>query len=237
MKHSPNRHTISFEQENARLRGDMLTLAKRISHDLRTPLGGIVTTAEALKEVLAAHDPSAVPLAESLLASTEEMAQLIRQVSFVARASANPQPKSAVSMAEAVSCALQRLESRIIKRNVAVVAPPSWPVMPGVLPWLEMIWWHLLQNALKHGGQNSRIELGWAKQNSEVRFWISDNGPGVPEPLRGKLFKEFHCLHEDPGIRGLGLSIVQRLVALQGGHCGHEQPAQGGACFFFTLPP
>lgn len=228
------KHTL--EQENVRLRGDLLTLSKRISHDLRTPLGGIAITAEALKEVLAARDPSAVPLAESLLASTDEIEQLIKQVSFVARASANPQPKSAVPMAEAVSPALQRLESRVLKCHAAVVEPPSWPVVPGVLPWLEVIWWHLLHNALRHAGQNRRIELGWAKQNGATRFWVSDNGPGVPEDLRGKLFKEFHCLHQDQGATGLGLSIVQRLVELQGGQCGHEQPAHGGACFFFTLP-
>lgn len=230
-------HQAPLEEENARLRGDLLTLAKRISHDLRTPLGGIAITAEALKEILAAHDPSAVPLAESLLASTDEIEQLIKQVSFVARASANPQPnKTAVPMAEAVSPTLQRLESRILKCHAAVVEPPSWPVVPGVLPWLEVIWWHLLHNALRHAGQNRRIELGWAKQVGVLRFWISDNGPGVPEPLRGKLFKEFHSLHQDQGAVGFGLSIVQRLVELQGGHCGYEQPAPGGACFFFVLP-
>lgn len=237
MSHPPNQQAKHLEHEIARLRGDLLTIAKRISHDLRTPLGGIAITAEALKEVLARHDPSAIPLAESLLISADEMSQLIKQVSFVARASANPEPKTPVPMAEAVSPALQRLESRLIKRNATVVEPPSWPVVPGVLPWLEMIWWHLLLNAIVHGGQNGRIELGWAKQNGAVRFWVSDNGPGVPEEWRGKLFNKFHCLHEDPGARGLGLSIVQRLVELQGGQCGHEQPAQGGACFFFTLPP
>jgi two-component system sensor histidine kinase KdpD len=139
-------------------------------------------------------------------------------------------------MAEAVFSALQRLESRILKRQAAVTEPPSWPVVWGVPAWLEMIWWHLLVNSLKHGGPNGRIELGWAAQKDSLRFWVSDNGPGVPEARRGKLFKEFHLLHEDPAVPGLGLSIVQRLVELQGGVCGHEKPAPGGACFFFTLP-
>jgi signal transduction histidine kinase len=236
MNPSDSRTTAPIERENARLRGDLLTVAKRISHDLRTPLGGIVSAAEAVKEVLGELAPSSVPLADSLLNSAEEMTQLIKQVSFLARASANPLPKTTVHMAEPVFGARQRLESRIIKRQAAVQEPPTWPVMPGVSAWLEVIWWHLLLNALKHGGQHCRIELGWTSQNDFLRFWICDNGPGVPDALKGKLFKEFNLLHEEQDVPGLGLSIIQRLVELQGGTCGHEKPEPGGARFFFTLP-
>jgi signal transduction histidine kinase len=230
------RLVATLERENARLRGDLLTIARRFSHDLRTPLGGIMSTAEAVREVLSQHDPSALGLADSLLNSAEEMTQLIKQVSFVARASANPLPKTTVHMAEPVFAALQRLESRMIKRGATVKEPSSWPVIPGVLAWLEVIWWHFLLNALKHGGENCRIELGWMAQDGSLRFWINDTGPGVPEGFRGKLFSEFHTLHEKQDVSGLGLSIVQRLVELQGGNCGHETPGQGGALFFFTLP-
>lgn len=235
MKQSASQSTAAVENENARLRGDLLTLAKRFSHDLRTPLGGIVSSAEAVKEILATHDPSATPLADSLLASADDMTQLIKQVSFVARASASPLPKTSVHMAEAVFPALQRLESRALKRKAVIAEPPSWPVVAGVLAWLEVIWWHLISNALKHGGDSCHIELGWAKQENAIRFWVADNGPGVPEDLRGKLFKEFHSLHEEQNVKGLGLSIVQRLVELQGGSCGHEHPKTGGARFYFTL--
>ena len=222
--------------ENARLRGDLLTVASRVSHDLRTPLGGIVSTAEAIREILVEHDPSAVGLADSLLGSAEEIAQLVRQVSYMARASASPLPKAEVHMAEPVFAALQRLESRVLKREAMVKEPDSWPVLQGVGAWLETIWWNLIMNALRHGGPKCHIELGWTQLQDSLRFWITDSGPGVPDALRGKLFKEFHLLHEFHDVPGLGLSIVQRLVDLQGGRCGHEAPAHGGACFYFTLP-
>lgn len=225
-----------IERENGRLRGDLLTVASRISHDLRTPLGGIVSTSEAIREILAQHDPTAVKLVDSLLNSAEEMSRLVKQVSLLARASAHPLPKIAVHMAEPVFAALQRLESRVLKRQATVDEPSSWPVVPGVPAWMENIWWELLANALQHAGPASRIKLGWSQQKDSLRFWITDNGPGVPAPVRSKLFREFHSLHEAHDVPGLGLSIVQRLVELQGGICGHEVPETGGACFFFTLP-
>lgn len=236
MKPPANEPTAPMEREIARLRGDLLTVARRCSHDLRTPLGGIVTTAEAIREILAHCDPSAVPLAESLLNSAEDMSPLIKQVSFVSRASANPLPKTDVHMAEPVFIALQRLESRILKRQATVTEPPTWPVVAGVPSWLEAIWWQFLLNALRHGGEKCRIELGWTPQNDSLRFWLSDNGPGVPPALHGKLFATFDSLHAEPGVPGLGLSIVQRLVELQGGQCGHETPASGGALFSSPCP-
>ena len=56
--------------------------------------GGIVNAAEALKEELVAQDPSAIPLADSLLASTDEMSLLIKQITFLARASTQMLPKT-----------------------------------------------------------------------------------------------------------------------------------------------
>src|SRR5215472_13534040 len=91
---SEDSHT---EEENARLRGDLLTVASRISHDLRTPLGGIVTSAEVLREILAEHKQP-VGLAQAILDSVDDMTRLIKQISFVTRATANPIPKEPVQM-------------------------------------------------------------------------------------------------------------------------------------------
>jgi signal transduction histidine kinase len=221
---------------NARLRGDLLTIASRFSHDLRTPLNYIFTAGEAMKEILAEKEPAAAGMADSLLSSAEEMNQLIKRMSFVLRASANPPPKTRLAMAGPVSFALQRLESRILKNQATVKEPTAWPEVEGVSAWLEMIWWNLLTNALTHGGEKSRIELGWHEHEGHSRFWITDNGPGVSPERQKNLFKSFDSLHETEDFAGLGLAIVDRLVELQGGQCGHESPAAGGSLFYFELP-
>ena len=100
-------------RENARLRGDLLTIGTRISHDLRTPLGGIASTGEVLREILEEKEPSMAPLINSLFISTDDLSRLIKSVSVVAKASAKPRAKEKIQMGGIVSGVLQQLESRL----------------------------------------------------------------------------------------------------------------------------
>jgi signal transduction histidine kinase len=222
-----------LSRENVRLRGDLLTVARRINHDLRTPLGGIVAASEMLKEILAENKPSRAPLLAPILDSTEDIKKLIERVSFILKASASPVSKEPLKMDEVVFRVLQRLESKILKKNAVVSEPASWPEVDGVFTWLEVVWLNLLANAVQFG--KDRIELGWQKEKNELRFWICDNGAGVPMERRDKLFQPFHTLHEPDSAHGLGLSIVQRLMELQGGRCGYEPRSEGASRFYFTL--
>ena len=121
-------------------------------------------------------------------------------------------------------------------QGATITQPPTWPQIKGVSAWLETVWWNLLAIALQHANKTPlRIELGWDKE-IHFRFWISDNGSGVSEPKRMKLFQPFERLHDPEAAPGLGLSIVNRLVDLHGGACGHLESPQSGACFFFQLP-
>ncbi len=223
-------------QKNARLRGDLLTIASRISHDLRTPLGGIINTGELLKEILTEKEPTVTSLTDLLFTSVDEMSKLIGQISFLTKASADPKPKERVDMTGIISTVLQRLESRILKKPTTITQPDSWPNVDGVADWLEFIWWNLVLNALQHTGPKPTIELKWQQEKNEFRFQVYDNGSGVSPERRKKLFQPFHSLHEPESTSGLGLSIVQRLVELQGGNCGYEALPAGGSRFFFTLP-
>jgi signal transduction histidine kinase len=223
-----------MEEENARLRGDLLTIASRISHDLRTPLGGILTAAEVLREMLAdVKQPET--LTKAIMDSVDDMTRLIRQISFVTRATAQPQPLKPVNMSHVFVNVQQRNQRLITRRGATVVEPPSWPQVNGVADWLEFAWASLLTNALQHTPEKVRIELSWREEKGRCRFGVADNGGGVREDLRSTLFYPFHLLHKPDGGRGFGLSVVQRLMELQGGSCGYE-PLPGGSLFYFSLP-
>jgi signal transduction histidine kinase len=218
--------------ENLRLRGDLKTVARRVSHDMRTPVGCIYTVAEMLPELDA---PSLAGLGDVIKQSVMEISEMIDRVSFVLKASLDSSQVSSVKMGPVLDAVLQELGPDI-KRAGAVVTPAvNWPEVTGVAPWLQVVWRNLLCNALQHGGPAPHITLAWERSGGACRFSVTDNGAGVSAARLAALFAPFDQLH-DQRLAGLGLAIIQRLTSLQGGSCGYEKAPQGGACFHFTLP-
>jgi K+-sensing histidine kinase KdpD len=226
------RHQL--RRSNSQLRGYLLTFGSRIAHDLRTPLGGILTTTEMLREILAEDAPADVPLSQPILDSTDGLVKLIERTSFFARASASREPSRTVDMSMPFWSAYQQIERLILQAQVTFEHPPAWPRIAGHESWLEMVWCILLRNAVQHSPAGSRIAAGWSEMRSAVRFWIRSDG-AVPAEKRASLFFPFQRLHEPGAPRGLGLSIMRGLVELDGGSCGFE-PLATGTEFFFDLP-
>jgi signal transduction histidine kinase len=223
----------TLQRENSRLRGDLLTIGRRVAHDLRTPLGSILISIELLKEAAAKNDVTATA-AKSLLTSVDEISRLIKSVSLFAKATANPPAMEMISMMEIVSAILAQAERKITARGATVSAPDSWPEVSGISNWLEFVWYSFLDNALLHGGK--KILLGWRREKNEFHFSICDDGKTISAATRERLFQPFDSLHAPDSTRGVSLSIIQRLVELQGGHCGYELTGEGHPCFYFTLP-
>lgn len=223
-------------REIARLKGDLRTFGRRVVHDLRTPLGGIQTASDGIREML--HDGPGGgfdfvgPLAESALALSR---LLDRSGQLATMIGAGVAPES-LHAAEPVWAALGRLDRPITERRAKMVLQDDWPEVVGDAAMLETVWANLVANALQHGAQEPVIELGWRRHGGEIEFSVEDNGPGVAVERRAKLFTSFHRLHGPDAPRGLGLPIVRRLVGLLGGTCGYEDGAKGGARFWFRLP-
>lgn len=224
-------HTL--RRERAQLRGDLATLASRIAHDLRTPLGGIMTTAEMLREVLEEEHPAGVPHTTPILESAEGMAKLIERVSFFAKAAVSTEPPQRCDMGTVFWNAFQGIESRLLNSGATLHQPSRWPVVSGHPAWLETVWRNLLVNAVQHSEPGTRIQAGWLEDGGRLRFWLQ-NSCGAPTARLPEFFP-FHRLHEPGATRGLGLPIVQRLIQREGGRCGVETTADG-IRFFFVLP-
>jgi signal transduction histidine kinase len=221
-------------RENARLRGDLKTVARRVSHDLRTPLGCIYTTSGVFKELPPGDQESILSMAGIIKESSGEISQIIDRVSFVLKASADPIAPSRVDMGGVVASVLTQLASELEKANVQIALPSSWPEASGVTTWLQVVWSNLLRNAFQHSGTSAGIAIAWTQVNEGYRFSVIDQGQGVAEARVSSLFPHFDRLYA-MHVPGLGLCFVQRLVALQGGQCGYEKNKEG-TCFFFTLP-
>ncbi len=221
--------------ENLRLRGDLKTVARRFSHDLITPVGCINTSACVLRILPPEETQSTASIIQNIEDSSAEISQLIERMSLVVKASADPGVPMEMEMGEVVAGVLKQLEPEIQKRGARLVVPPGWPKVSGIPKWVHVIWWNLIGNALKHGGSAVRIRLAWQAEGEAYCFAVSDNGTGVAPVNQPGLFRPFDQLHSVQ-TAGLGLSIVQRLTSLQGGHCGYEKLPESEGRFYFSLP-
>ena len=99
---------------------------------------------------------------------------------------------------------------------------------------------NLIGNALKYTGKGGKIKVRLEINSSEARLSVSDNGPGVPEELRDRLFTKFYRAERSliSGTRGtgLGLFISKTIIELQNGRIGIEPDKGNGSTFYFTLP-
>lgn len=92
----------------------------------------------------------------------------------------------------------------------------------------------LVDNAVKHTDPGTEIGVGSEVTGSEVRFWVRDAGPGVPEADRERIFDRFVSSGGEGA--GLGLSIVAAIASGHGGAVACRETSGGGATFILTLP-
>lgn len=99
---------------------------------------------------------------------------------------------------------------------------------------------NLIGNALKYTGKNGKIRVNLITEKDMVRVEVCDNGPGIPDELRERLFTKFYRAERSliAGTRGtgLGLFISKTIIELQNGTIGIEPDTGDGSKFYFTLP-
>lgn len=216
--------------------------AHTVAHDLKTPLSVVIGYADALLEMgdeLPAEERRRS--LEAIIRNGYRMQSIIDNLLLLARVRRETEiPVQPLKMDAIVADVLDRLAGMIAERQAQIEVPSSWPVALGYAPWVEEVWVNYISNAIKYGGDPPRIELGADKaSDGMIRFWVRDNGRGIPPERRSTLFEPFSRLGgERVGSHGLGLSIVQRIVTRLGGEVGVEStgvPGQG-SLFYFTLP-
>jgi K+-sensing histidine kinase KdpD len=225
-----------LRRERDRLRADLLSIGIRISHDLRSPMGGIISSTEVLDATGPERPKNEKSPTQPIFESANDLVKVINQLTLVTKATARPDTRQKFNMAGPMGRALERVEMKVRQTAATISKPASWPELVGDPTFTELAWLGLLENALRHAGKSPTIELGWDQDEENYTFWIRDHGPGVPVEKRRQLFHPFHRLHEPNAARGLGLPIVGRLVQLQGGTCGYEPLTPAGSRFFFKLP-
>jgi len=227
-----------LEEERERLISELDAFAHTVAHDLKNPLAVVLGFAE----LLTAEDVelSRKDVSESLQAvsqSAKKMHSIIDELLLLAGVRKTEVVAGPVDTALVVSGALQRLSHMMKEYGPEVVLPDRWPVALGYGPWIEEVWANYLSNAISYGGKPPRLELGGETAGDKVRFWVIDNGAGLDDEQKARLFAPFTQLGQArTGGQGLGLSIVRRIMEKLGGEAWVESEPGKGCRFGFTLP-
>ncbi|MEO9871700.1 ATP-binding protein [Ekhidna sp.] len=222
------------------------TFLATISHEMRTPLNGIVGITELLSKTKTNTEQE--ELIESLMYSSDILHGLVKDVLDITTIEAGKMKLQVGSFAvrDELKTLWNVFEKKIssnpnleIKINFDQSLPEH---LSGDLARIRQVLVNLLNNALKFTYKGSIVldvkVAGLVGNVASIQFLVTDTGVGIPEDKQPYLFDTFYKGSEATGYEGtgLGLSIVEKLVKLMGGKVYFESIPQQGSKFHFTLP-
>jgi K+-sensing histidine kinase KdpD len=224
--------------ETERLRSSLLSA---VSHDLRTPLAAIFGAGtELLRDGARLEPAEREALASAIVEESQRLNQLVTNLLDVARLEhgAIEVKKRPEPLEEVVEAALERVRGRLGEREVRTRIPAEVPLIPMDAVLLQQVFVNLLENAIRYTPARSPLEIEARPAPGAVIVEVRDEGPGVNESERERLFERFvRGRHErgDGGV-GLGLTICRAIVEAHGGSIGISNRELRGALVRMELP-
>lgn len=231
---------ITARKELDTLRED---LAAMVYHDLRSPLANILSSIEMLDTMIPAEErESGDAVLRIARHSLDRIQRLIASLLDLNRLEQN-QPvgeKQPVKPSELVADVLEAVRPAADGRNQTcqVDVPDTLPPVAVDVDMIRRVLINLAENAIKYSPSGSEIQIVARLVQADVQFFVQDNGPGIPESDRERVFDKFTRLKKQGGPSGLGVGLAFCKLAVQGhgGKIWIEPAPKQGSKFIFTLP-
>ena len=198
-------------------------------HELRTPLTSVQATLSALSRHPDIPEQRRTELVHDALAEHRRLVDLLDGLQALARGEAVPVAKADVDLAELVAATLAEVRARHPSVTWSSLLPDDPLLVRGWEPGLRMLVENLLENAARHGRPDGsvRVTLG-----EGPRLNVDDDGPGVPESERKRIFEPFARAEGTtaPG-SGLGLALADQQARAHGATIDADRSPLGGARF------
>ncbi len=223
-----------------RMRRDFVA---NVSHELRTPISVVSANAETLLDG-ALEDPEFGPkLLEAVHRNAERLTVIIDDLLDLSRLEAGSYSllSGNIPILGVATRVVESLQGKASarKQRVEIVIDDSLAVITDEAALFQVLV-NYLENAIKYTPEGSEIFLLARERKGNVRIEVQDNGPGIPEKYRNRIFERFFRV--DPGRSrqmggtGLGLAIVKHLVAAMNGNVGVSPIQPCGCSFWLDLP-
>jgi signal transduction histidine kinase len=235
-------HHIAKEAiaQAARVREDILAI---VSHDLRSPLGAVLSAADLLRRVLPKErNELALKSVLTIQRSVYRMTRLVEDLldygsieSGQLRVTTNPE-----IAADIIADVMDGHAALAAEQNVRLEcsAHASLPPIRCDRGRISQVFGNLISNALKASPANTTITIGAEVMSGGVRFSVSDEGTGIEPAEIDHIFERYWRVRDETSShgRGLGLAIVKGIVEAHGGTVGVKSTVGKGSTFYFELP-
>lgn len=232
----------SFEKMQDALEGKKYVeqYVQNLTHEIKSPLSAIRGAAELLQEDMETAQR------QRFLSNIHQEANRIQEiVDRMLELSALESRKQiseweTISLAAMVDTILEEKRSLLSQKKISpTTAVPDAIFVRGDSFLLTQAIANLVQNAIDFSPEFGIIDISAASDGKNIRMTITDNGPGIPDFAKDKIFNKFFSLHRpDTGRKstGLGLNFVKESAALHFGAITLENRSQGGVKATLTLP-
>jgi two-component system, sensor histidine kinase and response regulator len=210
-----------------------------VSHDLRSPIRAMLGYARIVEEEQTGKLNDAAGRALKIIQdNAQKMNRMIDDLLAFSKLGRQTLQHLYVDMGALVRTVLTDLRQRLPYQPEIVVHDLLPAHADTAL--LAHVWTNLISNAMKYSSKATQphIEIGAQAGDNEVQYYVKDNGAGFDMKYADKLFQVFQRLHKPADFEGtgVGLAIVQRIIARHGGRIWAEAKVNEGATFHFTLP-
>ena len=216
-----------------------------VSHELKTPLATIKLICDS---IVTTNNPEPEMIQDFLGDLSDEVDRLTRIVERLLTltkmdANQNNAELTPVDFEVMVNAITRKLTPNAEAKDIVLFTGFSVHGLEPMLLDYDKIWeavYNIVDNAIKYTPDGGFVKVGLALDNKTVIIRVEDNGPGIPDEEKEKIFERFYRLDDsrarDTGGTGLGLAIAKEAILLHGGSISVEDSPEGGSVFVISLP-
>ncbi len=236
-------HDVSEKEKLERMRRDFVA---NVSHELKTPLTSIKGYSETLLELPDQPSPQRTLFLETIARNADHMTKMVSSLLTLAKSEHQGEQKNLpiIDACMVLDDCFDAMQPAAIAKSIEILADyDEGLLLRADHDGLSEVFRNLLDNAIKYSPVGSHIRLMAEPQPSSILFRIEDQGAGIPEKSKDRIFERFYRLEGESskdGSAGLGLAICRRIVKSYSGDIWVESPIDidngKGAAFLVSIP-